>query len=324
MMQRANQYSVFSAAATVQQTSNMGFMTMNKQFKTVSRSSKVQVRSFSTGNYPEHIVLEMPNLSPTMEKGNIKAWLKQVGDEVAPGDVLAAIETDKATVDFEMQEDGYVAALLFPEGAKDVPLGEIVAVLVENKEDIAAFANYSAGDSTAAAEPVPVQATPAPVAQASSPAVNYPEHIELEMPNLSPTMEKVNKLSVYSNILNLTSYYRETSKNGLKMSETKSHQVMFSLPLRLTRLLLTSKCRRKASLPLFCTLKELRILNSERLSPFLLRTRKMLQLSRTTTPAKPVLLPLLPSLLKPRLPLLRPALLELLLPPLEPLVLDSS
>jgi len=118
----------------------------------------VQVRGFSSGNYPEHIALEMPNLSPTMEKGNIKAWLKQVGDEVAPGDVLAAIETDKATVDFEMQEEGYVAALLFPEGAKDVPLGEIVAVLVENKEDIPAFANYSAGgaaEAPAAAEPVP-------------------------------------------------------------------------------------------------------------------------------------------------------------------------
>ena len=51
--------------------------------------------------------LEMPNLSPTMEKGNIAKWAKKVGDKVAPGDVLAQIETDKATVDFEMQEEGY-------------------------------------------------------------------------------------------------------------------------------------------------------------------------------------------------------------------------
>lgn len=50
-------------------------------------------------------------------QGNIKSWNKKVGDSVAPGDVLASIETDKAVVDFEMQEEGYVAAILYPEGA---------------------------------------------------------------------------------------------------------------------------------------------------------------------------------------------------------------
>lgn len=87
----------------------------------------------------------MPNLSPTMEKGNIQKWNKKVGDEIVPGDVLAAIETDKAVVDFEMQEEGYVAKLLYPEGAKDVPLGKVVAILVEDKADIAAFENYTEG-----------------------------------------------------------------------------------------------------------------------------------------------------------------------------------
>ena len=72
-------------------------------------------------------------------QGNISKWHKQVGDEVGPGDVLAAIETDKAVVDFEMQEEGYVAALLYPEGTKDVELGKIVAILVEEQADIAAF-----------------------------------------------------------------------------------------------------------------------------------------------------------------------------------------
>ena len=57
--------------------------------------------------------------------------------------MLAAIETDKAVVDFEMQEEGFVAKLLYPEGAKDVPLGNAVAILVEDKADVAAFANYS-------------------------------------------------------------------------------------------------------------------------------------------------------------------------------------
>ena len=93
----------------------------------------------------------MPNLSPTMEKGNIKSWEKQVGDEIAPGDVLASIETDKAVVDFEMQEEGFVAKLLFPENAKDVPLGSPVAIIVENKEDIAAFADYDGSSGGGAA-----------------------------------------------------------------------------------------------------------------------------------------------------------------------------
>ena len=157
-----------------------------------------QPRRYFSGSLPDHIVLEMPNLSPTMEKGNIKEWIKKVGDRVDPGDVLAAIETDKATVDFEMQEEGYVAKLLFEEGAKDVPLGTPVAILVEEEADVAAFANYDGSASASAAPSAPAeQAAPAstPAAPASGPAKSYPEHIKLEMPNLSPTMEKVSKVT---------------------------------------------------------------------------------------------------------------------------------
>jgi pyruvate dehydrogenase E2 component (dihydrolipoamide acetyltransferase) len=100
-------------------------------------------------------------------QGNISRWGLKVGDEVNPGDVLAAIETDKATVDFEMQEEGYIAKLCYPEGAKDVPLGAVIAVLVENKEDIAAFADYDPSAATAA--PVK-QDTPAAEATSSQPA----------------------------------------------------------------------------------------------------------------------------------------------------------
>ena len=130
-----------------------------------------------------------------MEKGNIKQWIKKVGDRVDPGDVLAAIETDKATVDFEMQEEGYVAKLLFEEGAKDVPLGVAVAILVEEEGDVAAFAEYTPGASSSApaAEAPAQEAAPAsaPSTPAAGPAKSYPDHITLEMPNLSPTMEKV-------------------------------------------------------------------------------------------------------------------------------------
>ena len=85
-----------------------------------------------------------------METGNLISWSKAVGDEVAPGDVLAGIETDKATVDYEMQEEGYVAKLMYPAGTNNIPLGEVVAILVENKEDIAAFENYVPGAASAA------------------------------------------------------------------------------------------------------------------------------------------------------------------------------
>ena len=97
--------------------------------------------------------LEMPNLSPTMEKGNISKWLKKEGDQIKPGDILAQIETDKATVDFEMQEEGYIAKLLFPEGAKDVKLGQVVAIVVDNKDDVSKFKDYS-GEAKPASPPV--------------------------------------------------------------------------------------------------------------------------------------------------------------------------
>lgn len=74
---------------------------MQKAFQKKERVV-VQVSARGFASLPEHIGLEMPNLSPTMEKGNIKSWNKKVGDRVEPGDVLASIETDKAVVDFEM------------------------------------------------------------------------------------------------------------------------------------------------------------------------------------------------------------------------------
>ena len=75
--------------------------------------------------------------------------------------MLASIETDKAVVDFEMQEEGYVAKLLFDEGAKDVPLGVAVAIIVENKDDIAAFSDYDGSSSGADAAPAQ-SSTPEP------------------------------------------------------------------------------------------------------------------------------------------------------------------
>jgi pyruvate dehydrogenase E2 component (dihydrolipoamide acetyltransferase) len=77
--------------------------------------------------------------------------MKKEGDQIKPGDILASIETDKATVDFEMQEEGYIAKLLYPEGEKDVKLGQVVAIIVENKEDVEKFKDFKVGGAAPAA-----------------------------------------------------------------------------------------------------------------------------------------------------------------------------
>jgi len=75
--------------------------------------------------FPPHTVVSMPALSPTMTSGNIGAWQKQPGDTLAPGDVLVEIETDKAQMDFEFQEDGVLAKILKESGEKDVAVGNV-------------------------------------------------------------------------------------------------------------------------------------------------------------------------------------------------------
>lgn len=71
------------------------------------------------------ISVPLPSLSPTMEKGNIQAWMVKVGDELNEGDVLAQIETDKATMDFETPEVGFLAKIIAPAGSKGLPLGAV-------------------------------------------------------------------------------------------------------------------------------------------------------------------------------------------------------
>lgn len=76
-------------------------------------------------SYPPHTVVKMPALSPTMTAGNIGSWQKKPGDALTPGDVLVEIETDKAQMDFEFQEEGVLAKILKESGAKDVPVGNV-------------------------------------------------------------------------------------------------------------------------------------------------------------------------------------------------------
>lgn len=91
---------------------------------------------------PPHTKVPLPALSPTMEMGTIVSWEKQEGDELSEGDLLAQIETDKATMEFETPEEGFLAKILIPAGSKDVPIGKLLCIIVENKDDIAAFESF--------------------------------------------------------------------------------------------------------------------------------------------------------------------------------------
>src|SRR5438105_1487724 len=80
----------------------------------------------------------MPALSPTMEKGNLAKWLKKEGDKVKSGDVIAEIETDKATMEVEAVDEGTIAKILVPEGTQDVPVNDVIAVMAGDGEDVKA------------------------------------------------------------------------------------------------------------------------------------------------------------------------------------------
>ncbi|MEM6461628.1 MAG: pyruvate dehydrogenase complex dihydrolipoamide acetyltransferase [Pseudomonadota bacterium] len=120
------------------------------------------------------INITMPALSPTMEEGNLAKWLVKEGDSVSSGDVIAEIETDKATMEVEAVDEGVVAKILVPEGTEGVKVNAPIAILAEDGEDVSAAANAipdaaSAAPSPTAEEP-PAPAAKAPVPNGSDPA----------------------------------------------------------------------------------------------------------------------------------------------------------
>ncbi|XP_049318150.1 dihydrolipoyllysine-residue acetyltransferase component of pyruvate dehydrogenase complex, mitochondrial [Bactrocera dorsalis] len=124
---------------------------------------------------PSHIKVSLPALSPTMEQGTIISWEKKEGDKLNEGDLLAEIETDKATMGFETPEEGYLAKIVVQAGTKDVAIGKLVCIIVENQEDVAAFKDFvdsaPAAAKPSAAAPPPAAAAPvAPPPPAAAPA----------------------------------------------------------------------------------------------------------------------------------------------------------
>src|SRR5690242_16824546 len=96
------------------------------------------------------IELKMPALSPTMEEGTLAKWLVKEGDKVASGDILAEIETDKATMEFEAVDEGTVAKILIPQGTDGVKVGEAIALIAGEGEDASAAASAPKADAVPA------------------------------------------------------------------------------------------------------------------------------------------------------------------------------
>ncbi|HET9618475.1 MAG TPA: biotin/lipoyl-containing protein, partial [Pseudolabrys sp.] len=113
----------------------------------------------------------MPALSPTMEKGNLAKWLKKEGDKVKSGDIIAEIETDKATMEYEAVDEGTIAKIVVPEGTQDVAVNAVIAVLAGEGEDVKA-----AGASAAAAKAPDKKAEAAkPASSFETPAARAPQ-----------------------------------------------------------------------------------------------------------------------------------------------------
>ncbi|KNA08556.1 hypothetical protein SOVF_161540 [Spinacia oleracea] len=154
------------------------------------------VRYMSSADSPPHTVLEMPALSPTMNEGNIAKWLKKEGDKIAVGDVLCEIETDKATVELESQEEGYLAKILVSEGSKDIPVGQAIAVTVEELDDIPKVPAIGCGsevkEAKSAPQDVSIHDKEMETGAVKIDTSELPPHAVLDMPALSPTMDQGN------------------------------------------------------------------------------------------------------------------------------------
>ncbi|KAL3685100.1 hypothetical protein R1sor_003122 [Riccia sorocarpa] len=125
----------------------------------------LRTNRFYSSELPPHQEIGMPSLSPTMTQGNIAKWRKKEGDQVAAGEVLCEIETDKATLEMESMEDGYLAKILVGDGAKDIQVNEVICVMVEDEGSLAAFKDYK---GSSAPEPASKEAA-APKEEPASP-----------------------------------------------------------------------------------------------------------------------------------------------------------
>ena len=127
------------------------------------------------------ITIKMPALSPTMTEGTLAKWLVAEGDEVRSGDVIAEIETDKATMEVESVDDGVMAKIVIAAGSQHVAVGAVIALLAEEGEDVSSVTVPDDAPAVAASAP-----TPAPVAEAQPAAPSAPVTPALAPPVAAP------------------------------------------------------------------------------------------------------------------------------------------
>ncbi len=118
----------------------------------------------------------MPALSPTMLEGNIARWLKKEGDNVNPGDVIAEIETDKATMEVEAVDEGILAKIVIAQGVENVPVNSLIAVLIEEGEELSVVADFVKNNSTVKL----VEKSPPPLSN-NVEEKNYPEEKHIQV-----------------------------------------------------------------------------------------------------------------------------------------------
>ena len=148
------------------------------------------------------IEIRMPALSPTMTEGNLTRWLKKEGDEVHSGDVIAEIETDKATMEYEAVDEGRIGKIIVPEGAQGIKVNQPIALLLEEGEDAGALEKFAAapsgdGQHTAAPAMPPsgvnpkTEAPPAPAAQPAPTAQSAPAQVNGDRIFASPLARRM-------------------------------------------------------------------------------------------------------------------------------------
>lgn len=142
----------------------------------------------------------MPALSPTMEKGNLAKWLKKEGDTIKSGDIIAEIETDKATMEVEAVDEGILAKIVVPEGTADVAVNEVIGVIAGEGEDAKSVSAPAAGAAPKAeapkAEPAKAEAPPAaaaPAKAAEAPVATAPAKADGSRSFASPLARRLAK-----------------------------------------------------------------------------------------------------------------------------------
>jgi len=142
--------------------------------------------------------MNMPAMSPTMTEGGIAEWKKQEGEAFAAGDVLLEIETDKATIDVEAQDDGVLGKIVAPNGAKNIKVGELIALLAEEGDDISNLQ-------------VPAKSEPSPPKQEAAPSTSSPppasipdkQQSEPSVPATRPTVHPESSRPLFPSVLRL-------------------------------------------------------------------------------------------------------------------------